>query len=156
MFCCCSVSQSRCLQLQGLQHSRPLFHYLQRWFKLMSIESIMSPNHLILCHPLLLLTSNFPSIRIFSNESALHIRWSKYWGFSFSISSFKEGLIPLGLTGLISLLSKRLSRVFSSTSFESINYSVLSLFYGLALTFKHQGWKNHSFGNGDLCWQMCL
>ena len=156
MFCCCSVSQSRCLQLQGLQHSRPLFHYLQHWFKLMSIESIMSPNHLILCHPLLLLTSNFPSIRIFSNESALHIRWSKYWGFSFSISAFKEGLIPLGLTGLISLLSKGLSRVFSSTSFESINYSVLSLFYGLALTSKHEGWKNHSFDKGDLCWQMCL
>ena len=63
--------------------------------KLMSIESVMPSNHLILCHPLLLLPSNFPSIRVFSNESVLHIRWSKYWSFSFSISLFNEysGLI---------------------------------------------------------------
>ena len=64
-------------------------------FKLMSIESVMPSNHLILCHPLLLLPSVFPSIRIFSNESALHIRWPQYWNFSFSISLFNEysGLI---------------------------------------------------------------
>ena len=63
--------------------------------KLMSIESMMPSNHLILCHPLLLLPSIFPSIRIFSNESALHIRWAKYWSFSFSISPSNEysGLI---------------------------------------------------------------
>ena len=54
--------------------------------KLMAIESVMSSNHLVLCHPLLLLPSIFPSIRIFSNESVLHIRWPKYWSFSFSIS----------------------------------------------------------------------
>ena len=61
----------------------------------MSIESVMPSNHLILCHPLLLLPSIFPSIRVFSNESALHIRWPKYWSFSFSISPFNEhpGLI---------------------------------------------------------------
>ena len=61
----------------------------------MSIESVMPSNHLILCHPLLLLPSIFPSIRIFSNESALHIRWPKYWSFSFSISPSNEysGLI---------------------------------------------------------------
>ena len=64
--------------------------------KLMSIELVMPSNHLILCRPLLLLRSIFPSIRVFSNESALHIRWPKYWGFSFNISSSKEysGLIP--------------------------------------------------------------
>ena len=63
--------------------------------KLMSIESVMPSNHLILCHPLLLLPSIFPSIRIFSNESVLCIRWPKYWSFSFSISPFSEysGLI---------------------------------------------------------------
>ena len=63
--------------------------------KLMSIESVMSPNHLTLCCPLLLLPSIFPSIRVFSSELALHIRWTKYWSFSFSISSSKEysGLI---------------------------------------------------------------
>ena len=63
--------------------------------KLMSIESMMPSNHLILCHPLLLLPSIFPNIRVFSNESALHIRWPKYWSFSFNISPSNEhpGLI---------------------------------------------------------------
>ena len=63
--------------------------------KLMSIELVMPSNHLILCHPLLLLPSVFPSIRVFSNESVLHIRWPKYWSFSFSISPSNEysGLI---------------------------------------------------------------
>ena len=61
----------------------------QSLFKLMSIESVMPYNHLILCHPLLLLPSIFPSIRVFSNETVLHIRWPKYWSFSFSISLFK-------------------------------------------------------------------
>ena len=67
----------------------------QSLFKLMSIESEMLSNHFILCHPLLLLPSIFPSIRVFSNELALHIRWPKYWSFSFSISPFNEysGLI---------------------------------------------------------------
>ena len=58
--------------------------------KLLSIESVMLSNHLILCRPLLLLPSIFPNIRVFSNESALHIRWPKYWSFSFSISPFNE------------------------------------------------------------------
>ena len=66
----------------------------------MSIESVMPYNHLTLCLPLLLLPSIFPSIRVFSNEPALYIRWPKYWSFSFSISSYNE--FPLGLTGLIS------------------------------------------------------
>ena len=67
----------------------------QSLLKLMSIESLMPSNHLILCCPLLLLPSIFPSIRVFSNESALHIRWPKYWSFSFSISASNEysGLI---------------------------------------------------------------
>ena len=73
--------------------------------KLMSIESGMPSNHFILCCPLLLLHSIFPSIRVISNESALHIRWPKDWSFSFSISPSNEdsGLISLGLTGLMSL-----------------------------------------------------
>ena len=70
--------------------------------KLMSIESVMSSNYLILCHPLLLLPSIFPSIRIFSSESALHIRWPKYWSFSFSISPSNEhrGLISFRMDWL--------------------------------------------------------
>ena len=70
--------------------------------KLMSIESVMPSNHLILCHPLLLLPSVFPSIRVISNESALHIRWSKYWSFSFNISPSNEhpGLISFRMDWL--------------------------------------------------------
>ena len=85
--------------------------------KLMSIESAMPSNHLILCRPLLLLPSNFPSIRVFSNELVLHIRWPKYWSFSFSISPSNghSGLISFGLTGWISLQSKGLSRVSNIT-----------------------------------------
>ena len=81
----------------------------------------MSSNHLILCHPLLLLPSIFPSIRVFSNESVLRIRWPKYWNWSFSINEYWllpmniQGWLFLELTGLISLQSKGLSRVFSST-----------------------------------------
>ena len=63
--------------------------------KLMSIESVMLSNHLILCRPLLLLPSIFPSIRVFSNESVLHIRWSKYWSFSFGMSPSNEYLGPI-------------------------------------------------------------
>ena len=71
--------------------------------KLMSIKSMMPSNHLILCHPILLLPSIFHNIRVFSNESALHIRWPNYWSFSFSNSpSNIQGWLPLGLTDLIS------------------------------------------------------
>ena len=68
----------------------PVLHYLQSLLKLMSIESVMTSNHRILCHSLLLLPSIFPSIRIFSNESVFRIRWPKYWSFSFNISPFNE------------------------------------------------------------------
>ena len=82
----------------------------------MSTESVMPSNHLILCHPFLLL-SVFPSNRVFANESTLHIQWPKCQSVSFSISLLMniQGQFPLGLTDLISLQSKRLSRVFSST-----------------------------------------
>ena len=76
--------------------------------KLMSIDSVMLSNHLILCCPLLLLPSSFPSIRVFSNESALHIRWPKYWSFSFNISLSNEYL------GLISLYCKMSTTLSSS------------------------------------------
>ena len=92
----------------------------QSLLKLMSIESAMPSNHLILCHPLLLLPSIFPSIRVFASESVLHITWPKYWSFSFSISLLMniQDWFPLGLTGLISLQCKGLSRVFSSTTVQ--------------------------------------
>ena len=95
----------------------PSFTVSWNWLNLLSIESVMVSNHLILCHPLLLLPSMVPSIRVFSSELILHIRWPKYCSFNFSISSSNEhsSRFPLGLTGLISLLSKGLSRVFSTT-----------------------------------------
>ena len=79
--------------------------------RLMSIESVMPPNHLILCHPFLLLPPIPSSIRVFSNESTLCMRWPKHWSFSFSI-------IPLEWTGWLSLNSKGLSRVFSNTTVQ--------------------------------------
>ena len=116
----CSV-MSDFLQPHGLQHARlpcplPTPNCL---VQLMSIESVMPYKHLILCCPLLLLPSIFPSIRVFSQESILHIRWPKYWSFNFSISPSNEysGLIFFRITGLI-LQSKGLSRVFSNTTVQ--------------------------------------
>ena len=87
--------------------------------KPLSIELVMPSNHLILCHPLLLLSSILPNIRVFSNESVLHIRWLKYWNFSFNISPSSEhpGLVSFR-TGWISLQSKGLPRVFSNTTVQ--------------------------------------
>ena len=102
--------------------------------KLMSIKLVMPSNHLILCHPLLFPLSIFRSIRVFSNESVLHIMWPKDWSFSFSISPSNEysGLISFRMAGLTSLQSKGLSRVFSAPQFGSIDSSALSLPYGLS------------------------
>ena len=88
--------------------------------KLMSIESVMPSSHLILCHPLLLLTSIFPRIRVFSNDSVLHIRWPKYWTFSFSVSPSNEysGLISFRMYWLDFLASKGPSRAFSNTTIQ--------------------------------------
>ena len=92
----------------------------QSSLKFMSIESVMPPNHLILCRPFFLPLSIIPSIRVFSNESVLCIRWPKYWSFNFSISPSNEysGWFPLGWTSWISLQSKGLSRVFSNTTVQ--------------------------------------
>ena len=91
----------------------------QSLLKLMSIELVMPSYHLILCRPLLLLPSIFPSIRVFSSDSVLCIRGPKYWSFSFSISLMcTQDWFPLGWTGWISLQSKELSTVFSNTTVQ--------------------------------------
>ena len=111
--------------------------------KLISVESVMPSNHLILCCPLLLLPSIFPNIRVFSNESALRSRWPKYWSFSFSISPSNEypGLISFRMVG--SPCSPRDSQKSSPTPrFKSIDSSVLSFRYSPTLTFIHDYWKN--------------
>ena len=86
--------------------------------KLLSIESVMPFNHVILCCPLLPLPSIFPSIRVFSNESLLHIRWPKYWSFNISPSNEYSGLISFRMDWFASLKSKGLSRVFSNTTVQ--------------------------------------
>ena len=100
-----SVAQSCPTLCNPMNHSTPglpVHHQLPEFTKLISIESVMPSNHLILCRPLPFLPSIFPSIRVFSNESALHIRWSKYWSFSFYISPANEhpGLISFRMDWL--------------------------------------------------------
>ena len=109
---------SHSVMSNSLQPHRLFFTISWSLLKLRSIELMMPFNHLIFCHPLFLLPSIFPSIRDFYNESAVLTRWPKYWDFSFSISPSNDikGWLPLGLTGLISLPSKGLWGVFSSTT----------------------------------------
>ena len=123
------------------------FTIIWNLFKLMSIQSVMLSYHLILCHPFLLLPSIFPSIRVFSKESALHTRQPKYWSFSFSISPSREssGLISLRIDWLDLLAVQGNLKSFSSTTvFKSISSLVFSLLYGSTLTPVHDYWKNHS------------
>ena len=118
-----SVAQSYPILCNPMDHSTPASQSVTNsWslLKLMSIESVMPSNHLIFCHPLLLPPSICPSIRVFSDESVLRIRWPKYWNFSFRICPANEysGLISFRMDWWISLLSKGLSRVFSSTTIQ--------------------------------------
>ena len=116
-------------------------------FKLKSIESVMPSSHLILCHPLFLLSPIPPRIRVFSNESALHIRWPKYWNFSFSVSPSKEysGLISFRIDWL-DLLAVQ-GTLKSLLQYHSSKASILwrSAFFIVQLSHPHDYWKNHSF-----------
>ena len=119
----------------------------QSLLKLMSSESVMPSNHLILCCPLLLLPSIFPSIRVFSNESVLHIRWPKYWSFSFNISPSSEysGLISFRIDWFDPCSPSDSQESSPTPQFKSINSSVLSFLNGPTLTSIHDYWKSHSF-----------
>ena len=165
----CCRSQQNCSQFSSVQSLSCVWLFVIPWtaerqaslsvtssqnlIKLMSFESVMPSSHLILCHPLLLPPLIFPSIRVFSNESVLHIGWPKYWSFSFSVKLPMniQDWFPSGFTALISLLSKRLSRIFSNTlQFKSISFSALSFLHGSTLTSIHDYWKNHRFDYIDL------
>ena len=117
--CCCSFIKS-CLTLCDLMDCIAQQAPLSSWnfslslLKFMTIELEMPSNHLILCCPLLLFPSVFPSINVFSNVAAVHIRWPKYWSFRVSLSNNYSGWFPLWLTGLIFLQCKGFWRVFSS------------------------------------------
>ena len=134
----------------------PVHHQLRSSLKLKSIESVMPPNHLILCRPLLLLPSIFPSIRVFSNESVLHIRLPKYWSFSFSISPSNEysGLISFRIDWL-DLLAVQ-GTLKSHRQHHSSKVSILwrSAFFVVQHSHPYMTTgKNHSFDYMDLCWQ---
>ena len=141
-----SVTQSCPTLCDPMNHSTPglpVHHQLPE-----SIESVMPSSRLILCCPLLLLPSIFPSIRIFSNESALHIRWPKHWSISFSISPSSEysGLICFRIDCFESPCSPRNSQVSSPTpQFKIFNFLVLSFLYSPTLTSIHNYCKKHSF-----------
>ena len=117
----------------------------------MSIESVMPSNHLILCHPLLLLPSIFPSIKVFSNELLLHVRWPKYWSFSFSISPSNEhsGLISFRMDWLDLLAVQRTLK--SLLQHHSSKASILwcSAFFLVQLSNPY--WKNYGFDKTDIC-----
>ena len=155
LFICRSSVQTLCHPMDYSHQASLSFTKSWRLLKLMSIKSVMPSNHLILCCPLLFLPSIFPSNRIFSSESVLRIRWTKYWSFSFSISPSKEysGLIAFRMTGLINLQSKGRLRVFSNVTVQKRQFFMLSFLYGPTLTSIHNYWKNNSFDYMDHCHQ---
>ena len=122
--------------------------FMPSLFKFLPIELVMPSNHLILCLFLLLLPSVFPSIRVFPNELALHMRWQKNWSFSFSIISSNEysRLISFRIYWFDLLaIQGTLKSLLQHHRFKSISSSVISLLYGPTLTSIDEYWKNHNF-----------
>ena len=124
--------------------------------KLMSVQSVMPSHHLILSRPLLLPSSIFPSIRVFSMDSVFHIRWPKYWSFSFSINPSNEssGLISFRRDWLDLLaVQETLKSLPQHHSSKSINSSAVNFSYSPTFTCIRDCWKSHSFDQTYLCWQ---
>ena len=148
---------SSCLRPHGTAARQDPLSFTISWslLKFMSIGSLMPPNHLILCCHFLLWPSIFPSVRVFSSELALYIRWLKCWSFSFSISlsSDYSQLISFRIDWFDLLAVQGTLRVFSSTTVRKHQFFHLSLLYGPSLTSIHDYWKHHSFDYTDLCWQ---
>ena len=114
--------------------------------KLMCIKSVMPSSHLILCRPLLLLPPISPSIRVFSNESTFHMRWPKYWSFTFSICPSNEhpGLISFRMNWLDLFAAQGTLKSSPIPQSKSINSSVVTFLHSPTLTSIHDHWKNHS------------
>ena len=137
----------------SVQFSRsviPVHQQLLELVQLMSIELVVPSNHLILSRPLLFLPSIFPSIRVFSSESALHIRWPVYWNFSFSINPSSEysGLVSFRMDWFDFLASQGTLKSFLQHRSSEASVLMLScsfFFYRPALTSLHDHWKNHGF-----------
>ena len=137
------------------QHSLSITN-TQSLLKFMSIELVKPSTHLILDHTLLLPPSIFPSIRVFSKESVLHIRWPKYWSFSFSISPSNEysGLISFRMDWVDLLeVQGTLKGLCQNHSSKTSILPVLSFLFSPTLTSIHDFGKNHSFDQMGLCWQ---
>ena len=133
------LRQSLCNLMACSTPGLPVYHQISEFTKLMSIESVTPSNHLILCCPLLLLPSIIPSIRVFSNESILHIRWPKYWSFSFNISPSNEypGLISFRIDWLDLLAVQGTQESSPTPQFKSINSLALSFLCSPTLTSIH-------------------
>ena len=154
--CCCSVSKlcpSLCHPMDCRLPCPSLSSRVCSYS--VSSELVMLSNHLIFCHPLLLLPSISPSIRVFSNELALHIRWPKYWNFNFSPSSEYSGLISFRIDwfALLTVQGTFKSLHNPASQFKSISSLALNLLYGPIITSVHDCWKNHCFDYMDLCQQ---
>ena len=144
------------LQPHELQHTRIPYPSLSPGIcAVISLKSVMPSKHLNIGCPLLLLSSIFPSTRVFSNELVLRIMWPKYWSASASVlPMIIYGWFPLGLTGLIFLQSKGLLRVFSSTTVWKHQFFSIQLYlWSNSLTSIQHYWKNHSFDYMKLFWQ---
>ena len=142
-----SVAQPCPILCNPMNRSRKASLYItnsRSSLKLTSIESVMPSRHLILCHPLLLLPPIPPSIRVFSNESTLPMRWPKYWSFSFSIIPSKERLISFRMDWLDLLAVQGTHESSSTLQFKSINSSALSFLHSPTLTSIHDHRINHS------------
>ena len=154
-----SVAQSSLTLGNPMNHSTPALPVHHQLLELPQTHvhwvMMMPSDHLILCHPHLLLPSIFPNIGVFSNESVLRIRWPKYWSFSFSISPSNEysGLISFRMDWLDLLVVQDSQESSPTPQFKSINSSALSFLYSPTLTSIHYYWKNHSFDSAVLCWQ---
>ena len=121
--------------------------------KLMSVESVMPSSHLIFCCPLLLLPPSFPALRSFPMSWLFTPGGQSIVALASVLPVNIQGWLPLGLTGLITLLSKGISRVFSNTTVQKHQFLAIELLYGPTLTSLHDYWKNHSFDYMDFCWQ---
>ena len=145
---------SNLLQCQGLQHGQASLSITNSWIllKLISTKSVMPSNHLILCRPLLLPPSIFPRIRVFSNKSALLIRWPKYWNFNISISPSNEhpGLISFRMDWLDLLAVQGTKSLLQHHSSKASIRQHSVPFYNPVHTFICDYWKNHSFDWMDI------
>ena len=149
----CSVASRSCEPMDCSTTQSSVLHCLPAFVQI-HVYCVSDASHLILCHLLLLLSSVFPSIRVFLNDSALHIRWPKYWSFSFSNSSSNEysGLVSFRIDWSDLLAVQGVFKSFLQHHSSKHHFFGTQPSLGPTLTSIHNYWKNHSFDYTDLCW----